>query len=142
MTTTTGTTTTDTTMIMKRKSTMTDVQPSPREDRGQMERARPAGSASRAVQERAEREAGARRALFIASVAGLIATFGVVAASDSPLRAIDEDRPPPIGEAVSSRRVVAEVPILSVDGQRVETVVHFIAPEPGKTAPRLRTRAS
>jgi hypothetical protein len=94
------------------------------------------------VQERAAREAGARRALFVASVAGLIAAFGVVAASDGPLQTTGDVRPASVGAAAAGQRVVAEVPILSADGRSIETVVRFIAPEPGTAAARLRTRAS
>jgi hypothetical protein len=121
---------------------MTDTQPTSHGDRVEVERAKRAPSASRSARERVEREAGARRALFVASIAGLIAASGVVAVSHRPLQAPDEGRPSLVGEANTARRVVAEVPILSADGEGVETVIRFIAPEPDTAAPHVRTRAT
>ena len=120
-----------------KQTTMTDaLSPAPRAGIG---RSRPA--ASRLVQERTEREAGARRVLFVASVAGLAATLGVVAVSAGPPPAADGVRPAPGGTA-AARRIVAEVPILGADGRGVETIVRFVATGPDTPPPDVRTRAT
>jgi hypothetical protein len=123
------------------RTTITDAPPTSRKDRVAVERAKPAVSGSRPALERGEREAGARRALVVASLAGLIGAFGVVAGSERPLQAADDERPFLVSSA-NPGRVVAEVPIPSADGQGIETVVRFIAPEPDAPESDVRTRAT
>lgn len=122
-----------------KNTTMTEAQSTPR-DAG-ITRPKGPASASRTAQERAEREAGARRALFVASVAGLAATLGVVAASGGPPVA-DEVRPAPGGETAAARRIVAEIPISTVDGRGVETIVRIVAAGPDAAPSDIRTRAT
>lgn len=93
------------------------------------------------MQERLEREARARRALFIAAVAGLAVAVGVVSVTAGTSPATD-DAPPAIIQNASDQRVVAEVPVLQADGSQVEMIVRIMAPAQNAPAPDVRTRAS
>jgi hypothetical protein len=105
-------------------------------------RSRSAASASRSVQERSEREAGARRALFVASVAGLAAALSVVAVSGGPPHVAEEVQTASGGETPAARRIVAEIPIPAADGQGIETIVRIVAVGPDTAAPDIRTGAT
>lgn len=123
---------------MTKKKTMTD--PHPAAQSAGSEKSRPA--ASRLAQERTEREAAARRALFVASVAGLATSLGVIAVSVGSPQAAAEIRPPVVAERTVSRGVIAEFPIPAADGRGVETIIRFVVSGAETAAPDLRTRAS
>lgn len=118
---------------------MTEAPAAPRGSGAQ--KTRPPGSASSKVQERLEREMRARRALFVASVAGLAATLGIVAATVGVSQATGTAQPVMVTPS-PGQRVVAEIPIQPVDSGGVQTIVRIVAP--AQDAPRtdVRTRAS
>jgi hypothetical protein len=94
------------------------------------------------IAERLEREAAARRAVFAASLAGFVALFGLIATAGKPAPAVNAEPPAPVSDVVSGNRVLAEVPITGLNGGDVQTIIRIVAPEPGATAPHVRTRAS
>lgn len=103
--------------------------------------ARSPGSASPRVQERLEREARGRRALFVASIAGLAATLGIVAGSagESPATAPAQQA---VIQNAADQRVIAEIPVPGAGNAQVETIVRIMAPAQNAPAPHIRTRAS
>jgi hypothetical protein len=120
MTTTTGMTMT---MTSTRKTTMTDAKRTK-------------------ADERLEKEAAARRALFVASLAGFVALFALIAASGTPETASGVAGTAMTGAAAPSDRVIAEVPVANLNGDGAETIIRIVAPDQGAAATHLRTRAS
>jgi len=107
----------------------------------QPQRTRPPGSASPRLQERLEREARARRSLFVAAVAGLAGTLGIVAVSAGTPPAVAITKPAVASETLSPR-VVAEVPIQATGNQDVPTIVRFVTPAQEAPPAHVRTRAT
>ena len=105
------------------------------------QRTRPPGSVSPKIQERLDREARARRGLFVASVAGLAAALGIVAISAGTPQATGAALPVAASES-PGQRVLAEVPIQPVNSQDVTTVVRIVAPTQDAPLPDFRTRAT
>lgn len=98
-------------------------------------------AASQKVQERIEREARARRTLFIVSIMGLAATLGIVAISAGSPQAAQTALPVAVS-APAAPRIVAEVPIQAADGQSVQTIVRVVTTGQDAPAPDVRSRAS
>ena len=109
--------------------------------RSNVRQARPAGTPSPRVKERLEREARARRALFIASVAGLAATLSVVVISAGPPQGIDAVKPP-AANALPAQRIVAQVPIQPAEDQTGVVTFRLGAPVQDAPQPDVRTRAT
>ena len=102
---------------------------------------RPPGSASPKLQERLEREMRARRALFVASIAGLAAALGIVAGT-AGVSQVTAPAQQAISQNAVDPRVIAEIPVPSADNTQVETIVRIMAPAQNAPAPDIRTRAS
>lgn len=102
---------------------------------------RPAGVVSPRVQERLEREGRARRALFVAAVAGLAAASGIVAVSAGVPQAAAITQPARATESLG-QRVVAEVPIQAAGSDNVTTIVRFVTADQDAPSPNVRTRAT
>lgn len=124
---------------MKVNTTMTDIAYAPRA--AAASKSSGPAAAPRKVQERIEREARARRTLFVASIAGLVATLGIVAISAGSPQAV-QTAPPSAASAPSGQRVLAEVPIQAADSRRVQTIVRVVTTGHDAPAPDVRTRAS
>lgn len=82
----------------------------------------------RRTRERVDREARARRGLFVAALAGFVAFLGVVARGNG---AGERTAPP------TRPGVVAEIPLTDANGKPTGTILRIIESEP-----RVRTRAS
>jgi hypothetical protein len=102
---------------------------------------RPSGSVSPKLQQRMEREARARRGLFVASVAGLVATLGIVAVSAGAPQATNTVQSVAASES-QGQRFVAEVPIQLSESQNVATIVRIVAPAPDAPTRDVSTRAT
>ncbi len=96
----------------------------------------------RKADERLEKEAAARRALFVAALAGFVTAFALIAGSGTPDPAGGETEPGLEGAAAPGTRVIAEVPIANINGDGAETIIRIVAPDQGAAVPHLRTRAS
>jgi hypothetical protein len=136
------TTTKTTMMTITRTTTMTDLQNSHDHERlaRKAVRARnlvdPLGARGlRRASERIEREAGARRLIFVASLASFTGLFGLLAytAPDVPSQS-----PAPLTQPAN---VVAEIPVPSTDPNEPPTIVRVLAPDV-RTEPDVRTSAS
>lgn len=93
--------------------------------------------------ERLEKEAAARRALFVASIAGIVGAFGLIAASELPPAMADAEIPVAATEPGLGNRVLAEVPIGQIaEGGAHQTIIRIVAADPQPTPAHLRTRAS
>lgn len=101
-----------------------------------------ADTGRRKADERLQKEAAARRALFVATLAGFVAVFALIAASGTPDTASGVTGDTVEGEAAPSGRVVAEAPIANLLGDGATTIVRIMAPDQRAPAPHLRTRAS
>ena len=123
---------------MKVNTTMTDITAAPR---AAASKSSVPASASQKVQERIEREARARRTLFVASITGLAATLGIVAISAGSPQASQTALPAAVS-ALAASRIVAEVPIQAADGRSVQTIVRVVTTGQDAPAPDVRTRAS
>jgi hypothetical protein len=94
-------------------------------------------------QQRLQREAAIRRALFAGSLAGFVAIFGLVASAGKPAEAVDVPEPAIVRSPNSSNQVLAEVPLGDVTGNGGrETIVRIIAPQLQSPVPHVRTRAT
>jgi hypothetical protein len=95
------------------------------------------------ARQRLEREAGVRRAVFVASVAGFIAVLGLVAVAGKPGAEPGVAEAPAWHDAAAPRRVLAETSITNVlDPGGPETIIRIVEPESAPTQARLRTRAT
>lgn len=120
-------------------TTMTEIRDAPQ--RSNVGQARPAGTPSPKVKERLEREARARRALFVASLAGLAATLSVVVVSAGPPQEIDAAKPP-AARVVPSQPTVAQVPIPPADDRTGVITIRIGASTQDAPQPDVRTRAT
>lgn len=103
----------------------------------------PGAAGNRTAQERFQREAAARRAVFAGSLAGLVVVFGLIATAGKPASADSVPEPAVVHSPASPDRVVAEVPIGNIAGSgEPETVIRIVAPQPRAVAPHVRTRAT
>lgn len=94
------------------------------------------------TRERLEREAAARRLVFVASLAGFVAVFGLIATAGKPTPALSPEQPALARQFTPANRVVAEVPVSGLNGDTTQTIIRIVAPEPQAPAPHVRTRAS
>lgn len=104
----------------------------------------PAAGGRQRVQERREREAAARRALFVGSLGAFAAAAGLIAALGKPPSGTGAAPPQPDVAVDTPGRVVAEIPITDLVGAAngSETLVRIVAPAPESVRPHVRTRAT
>lgn len=103
----------------------------------------PGATGKRTLQERFQREAAIRRALFAGSLAGFVAIFGLIASAGKPAEAVDVPEAAIVRPPDSSNQVLAEVPLRDVTGSGDrETIIRIVAPQPQSPVPHVRTRAT
>ena len=94
--------------------------------------------------QRGEREARARRALFVACLAGFVGGLGLIAIAPKPPPAAEAQTAAAGLTAVGSGRVLAEVPIteLGGSGDGRQTIIRIVAPAQDTAPVHVRTRAT
>lgn len=120
-------------------TTMTEIRDA--SERSNVRQARPAGTPSPRVKERLEREARARRALFVASLAGLAVTLSVVVVSAGLPQEIDAANPP-AAHVVPSQVTEAQVPTQPADDRTAVITFRIGASTQDAPQPDVRTRAT
>ena len=101
-----------------------------------------AGSGKGKTRERLEREATARRAVFVASLAGFVGLFGLIATTGKPTPVLSPEQPALASELPGANRAVAEIPVSGLNGDTTQTIIRIVAPESQSPAAHVRTRAS
>jgi hypothetical protein len=89
-----------------------------------------------------EREAGIRRAVFVASLTAFAAFFGLIIASGKPAPTASAPELALADNAGAPGRVIAEVPVANLNGDGVPTIVRIVSPDQGASRPLVRTRAT
>jgi hypothetical protein len=92
------------------------------------------------VAARLEREATLRRAVFVASLAGFVAVFGLVAVKGEPGASGNVQQPALPGDTLTANRVLAEVPVTDANGAPM--IIRVVTPDTQTTRPHVRTRAT
>ena len=94
------------------------------------------------MRERLDREAGARRTLFVAGLAAFASLFGVIA-STAPSATPSSEPAAETAGLNAERLVVAEPPLSRADTPADrKTVVRIVASDQRAPAPHVRTRAT